>query len=38
LKVIAGNQNISDLHLSAGEMVADRVNGEVIRKEEMGKM
>ena len=38
LKLIANNQNISDLHLSAGECVAYRLNGEIIRKEELGKI
>ena len=36
LRLIAGNQNISDLHLSAGEMVAYRLNGEMVRREETG--
>jgi Tfp pilus assembly pilus retraction ATPase PilT len=35
LKLIAGNQNISDLHLSAGEFPAFRLNGEIVRKEEL---
>ena len=38
LKLIADNQNISDLHLSANEFVSYRLNGEIIRKEEMGKI
>lgn len=38
LKLISNNQNISDLHLSAGECVAYRLNGEIIRKEELGKI
>jgi len=38
LKLIAENQNISDLHLSAGDSVAFRYNGEIIRKEELGKI
>ena len=38
LKLIANNQNISDLHLSAGEFVAYRINGEIVRKEELGKI
>ena len=35
LKLIASNQNISDLHLSAGEFPAYRLNGEIIRREEL---
>jgi Tfp pilus assembly pilus retraction ATPase PilT len=38
LRLIANNQNISDIHLSAGEMVAYRLNGEMVRKEEMGNI
>ncbi len=38
LKLIANNQNISDLHLSAGEFIAYRMNGEIIRKEEAWKI
>ena len=38
LKLIAGNQNISDLHLSAGEFPAYRLNGEIIRKEELWRI
>jgi Tfp pilus assembly pilus retraction ATPase PilT len=38
LRLIAENKNISDLHLSAGEFVAYRLNGEMIRKEEIGKI
>ena len=38
LKLIANNQNISDLHLSAGEFVAYRMNWEIIRKEELWKI
>ncbi len=38
LKLIAGNQNISDLHLSAGEFPAFRLNGEIVRKEELWKI
>jgi len=38
LKLIANNQNISDLHLSAGECVAYRLNGEIIRKEELWRI
>ena len=38
LKLIAGNQNISDLHLSAGEFPAYRLNGEIVRKEELWKI
>lgn len=38
LKLIADNQNISDLHMSAGELVAYRLNGEIVRKEEMGRI
>ena len=38
LRLIANNQNISDLHLSAGESVAYRLNGEIIRKEELWKI
>lgn len=38
LKLIANNQNISDLHLSAGEFVAYRLNGEIIRKEELWRI
>ncbi|MDD2536918.1 MAG: PilT/PilU family type 4a pilus ATPase [Candidatus Absconditabacteria bacterium] len=38
LKVIASNQNISDVHLSAGEFVAYRLNGEIVRKEEFGRV
>lgn len=35
LKLITGNQNISDIHLSAGESVAFRFDGEMVRKEEL---
>ena len=38
LKLIANNQNISDLHLSAGEFPAYRINGEIVRKEELWKI
>ena len=38
LKLIANNQNISDLHLSAGEAPAYRLNWEIIRKEEIWKI
>ena len=38
LKLIAGNQNVSDLHLSAGEFPAFRFNGEIVRKEELWKI
>lgn len=38
LKLISNNQNISDLHLAAWEFVAYRLNGEMIRKEEIGKI
>ena len=38
LKLISNNQNISDLHLSAWECVAYRLNGEIIRKEEVWKI
>lgn len=38
LKLIANNQNISDLHLSAGESVAYRLNWEIVRKEELWKI
>ena len=38
LKLIANNQNISDLHLAAGECVAYRLNGEIVRKEELWKI
>ena len=38
LRLIANNQNISDLHLSAGEFPAYRLNGEIVRKEELWKV
>lgn len=38
LKLIANNQNISDLHLSAGECIAYRLNGEIVRKEDLWKI
>lgn len=38
LRLIANNQNISDLHLSAGECVAYRLNGDIVRKEELWKI
>ena len=38
LKLIANNQNIADLHLSAGEFPAYRLNGEIVRKEELWKI
>ncbi len=38
LKLISNNQNISDLHLSAWECVAYRLNWEIIRKEEVWKI
>lgn len=33
LDLIEKNPNISDLHLSAGEVVSYRINGEIIREE-----
>lgn len=36
LAPVSQNSNISDLHLSAGERVAYRLNGEIVRKEELG--
>lgn len=38
LKLVTSNQNISDIHLSAGESVAFRFDGEIIRKEELWKI
>lgn len=36
LALIAKNPNISDLHLSGGESIAYRLNGEIIREEKAG--
>lgn len=38
LSLIEKNVNISDLHLSGGESIAYRLNGEVIREEKAGKL
>ena len=38
LKLISNNQNISDLHLSAGEFPAYRLNWEMVRKEELWRI
>lgn len=38
LKLIANNQNISDLHLSAGESISYRLNWEIVKKEELWKI
>jgi len=38
LKLITKNQNISDLHLSGGENIAYRLNWEIIREKEAGKL
>ncbi len=38
LKLISENPNISDLHLSAGDSVAFRFNGEIVKKEELWKI
>jgi Tfp pilus assembly pilus retraction ATPase PilT len=38
LALIAQNPNISDLHLSGGEVISYRLNGEIIREEKAGKM
>lgn len=38
LGLIEKNPNISDLHLSGGESIAYRLNGEVIREEQAGKL
>lgn len=38
LALIERNVNISDLHLSGGESIAYRLNGEVIREEQAGKL
>lgn len=38
LALIEKNVNISDLHLSGGESIAYRLNGEVIREEQAGKL
>lgn len=38
LALIEKNANISDLHLSGGESIAYRLNGEVIREEAAGKL
>ncbi|MDD3263102.1 MAG: PilT/PilU family type 4a pilus ATPase [Candidatus Absconditabacteria bacterium] len=38
LTLIEKNVNISDLHLSGGESIAYRLNGEVIREEQAGKL
>lgn len=38
LSLIANNNNISDLHLSGGECIAFRMNGEIIRQEQAGKL
>ena len=38
LALIEKNVNISDLHLSGGESIAYRLNGEVVREEQAGKL
>lgn len=38
LVLIEKNVNISDLHLSGGESIAYRLNGEIIREEKAGKL
>ncbi len=38
LALIEKNPNISDLHLSGGESIAYRLNGEIIREETAGKL
>jgi len=38
LDLIAKNPNISDLHLSGGESIAYRLNGEIIREENAGNL
>ncbi len=38
LWLIAKNSNISDLHLSSGECISYRLNGEIIREESAGKL
>jgi Tfp pilus assembly pilus retraction ATPase PilT len=38
LVLIEKNPNISDLHLSGGESIAYRLNGEIIREESAGKL
>lgn len=38
LALIAKNPNISDLHLSGGECISYRLNGEIVREEDAWKM
>ncbi|MEI8090692.1 MAG: hypothetical protein WCG98_00025 [bacterium] len=38
LVLIEKNPNISDLHLSGGEGVSYRLNGEIVREEQAGKI
>lgn len=38
LALIEKNANISDLHLSWGESIAYRINGEIVREESAGKL
>jgi Tfp pilus assembly pilus retraction ATPase PilT len=38
LALISNNQNISDLHLSAWESIAYRLNWSIIREEQAGKL
>ena len=38
LALIEKNANISDLHLSGGESIAYRLNGEIIREEQAWKL
>jgi len=38
LALIAKNPNISDLHLSGGEVISYRLNGEIKREEKAGKL
>ncbi|MEI6425770.1 MAG: PilT/PilU family type 4a pilus ATPase [Candidatus Absconditabacteria bacterium] len=38
LALIDKNPNISDLHLSGGESIAYRMNGEIIREQQAGKL
>ena len=38
LSLIAKNPNISDLHLSSGECISYRLNGEIVREDTAGKL
>lgn len=38
LDIIAAEDTISDLHISTGDFVAYRVNGDIVKQEQFGKI